>query len=232
MINKLKQKDFREIIYFLLVCAFIGLMVDFLFNGVAVRFLFRQFFKEQWAFIYVPLDLALASTLITLLHRTRWTHLANRGALAFVCGIILGHLIFIGHHVTRFYSLIQLTDSNYVLLRSMSWPQILFIEGEEVRKNLLQNPTGEEVQVTMDMVTDYGCIRTAVVSTVAGIDVKEDHDTTWTWRMNEYAKTPKRAGPGMEDRRFPWCRHLAQIKVGTTPTSTRPWDELLRKDGG
>ena len=228
--NKPNQQQ-RERIYFFLVCTLLGLAADFLFNGVAVRALFRQFFKEQWAFIYIPLDLALVSTLITLLHRSRWTFLANRGGVAFVCGIIVGHLIFIGHHVTRNYSVIQLSDSNYVLLRSNTWPQILFIEGDEVRKKLLQNPSGGQVPVTMEMVTDYGCIRTAVVSTVAGIDVKEDVEVRWTWRMNERAKTPKRAGPGMEDRRFPWCKHINQIKVGTTPTSTRPWDELLEKSG-
>ena len=232
MTKEQNQKRFRELLFILSVSALLGIATDFLFNGVAVRVLFHLYFKEEWIFIYGPLYLALASTLFTLLLRSRWSALSTHGAVAFICGTIVGHLAFISHHGTRAYSLTLVSDSQYVLLRSNDWPQVLFIEGERVRQELLQHSTKEQIPVTVDVITDYGCIRTAAVSTVAHVDVKDDHDAAWTWRLNKYVTTSERNGPGMEDLLFPWCRHIPQLKMmGDGPSSLRPWEELLQKGG-
>jgi hypothetical protein len=104
------------------------------------------------------------------------------------------------------------------------------VESENVLNEIHKKGNGNTIPIQMAMVSDYGCFRTATIATVEGVDVKSDPNSTWTWRLNDYATTPESKGPGNEDLIFPWCSHLPGLKMMEDgPTRTRPWDKMLQK---
>ena len=198
-----------------------------------IRFLFQSYFKESWIIIYAPLDLAVAMTLYNYLLQSKWRDFAGEGIGIFILGVVLGHAAFVDHHATRVYVMNVVSKSPYVLLRSDKWPQILFVAGNAVTRSVAEHPFDQGVPVEVAVVTDYGCIHTAEVKSVARVDVGSDPSSTWTWRINNYATTSEYDGPGMEDLRLPWCKHIQQVRdIENIGSFVRPWDELLQNAEG
>jgi len=218
---------FKSLAYVLIFSLLAGLLVDFLFNGIAVKVIFRRPFKEEWIIIYGPLFIAFAGTLYTFLEQAG-SKFSIYGPPAFLFGALIGHLALVGHHSYWSYDMTLVSKSPYVLLTSENWPQILFLDGDSINRALDQHKLKDQVKVSMEVVTDYGCIRSEIVQTVFNANIRDDRNAGWTWRLNKTAGTREEDGPGMEDLRLPWCRHERELKlIEGGPKFDRPWDNLL-----
>lgn len=222
----------RKVAPMLVLCAVLGVGVDFAFNGVFVGFLFNQPFTEKLCFFYVPLFLACAMTVGSWLTSSpRWHGHTFHGVAVFLAGVVFGHLGFVGHHGVRVYTMDVDTGYGSILLRSSEWPQILFITSDNVKRELASKFVNREVPVTVDVVSDYGCDRAAVISTVAGVDVRHDDAATWTWQVDHLSGGAPDSGPGMEDKHFFWCRRPPPIRQLETNPGLRPWEQHARPGG-
>jgi len=219
----------RKLIALLTVCVIIGAIVDFGFNGVAIGFLFHRPFQETWSFIYIPFFFAVAMMLSTYLVRGPYRDVNLYGVLAFFIGTALGHFALVGFGYTRHY--LMKLDVQYdagqqtFLLRSPEWSQILFVTSDRAKQELSAHFLNTPVPVDMAVMSDYGCDRSAVVRTVAGVDVQTDNGATWTWQVDHTSPSSARYEPGNEDQRFFWCYHAKPIKDWEGgPVGVRPWE--------
>lgn len=201
--------------------ALIGIGVDFMFNGIL---------KVVWLAIYGPVYLGIASTLYNSLYKTSFRASAKLGAFAFLGGAAAGHCLWTGHTETRIYPMSRGGMSgSTITLRSPRFSRTLVVTSELLRKTLPEgleetrasssssgNSSGNGIPVAIQVVQDYGCIRTFKVSTVAGVDVMNDPGSLWVWRSDE-ATSASSPGPGAplngplldgideENQRKPWC---------------------------
>jgi len=219
----------RNTIIVLLFVA-LGVLVDFLFNGIIIGYFFKMVFKEQWVFIYAPLYFALAMGLSNFLLKSQRFHEFHWAAIfAFLCGTALGHLTFVDIHRTQTYQMdldLAFNDQyGTILLRSNDWPQILLVTSASARDELTKHYTqSQKVPVELDVITDYGCNRSNAISTVAGVDVMSDNSATWAWQKdNEMSLQNLAKGPGQEDQHLFWCVRPPRPKwMDDSPW--RPWD--------
>jgi hypothetical protein len=173
----------------------LGVFVDFFCNGVT---------KITFPIIYLPIYLGIAATLDNGLAKSFGLRAARMAALSFLIGAFLGHCILTGRqHFDRYEMRLEREDP--LTLRSDAWPLRLLLTGDHVRQAIAAQNGAAAVLVRV--VTDYGCIRTIRVSSVAGVDVENDPDITWTWRSEMKGdKSGIEAGPGAVDRGPFWCR--------------------------
>jgi hypothetical protein len=182
-------------------CAVMGIMLDFLMNGVL---------KVVWIAITGPTYVVAASTLATALKRSRWSAYTSRGVVGLLVGTILGHLIFQNHGEVRTYPMSRVPSSlsQAVAFRSDDFPETLFVTSPKLQRELDRRSNDSSVPVSVTIQKDYGCIRSFRVSTVAGVDVLTDTDATWTWKIdkNNPGKPFTGVDPHDEDQALIWCR--------------------------
>ena len=182
---------------FALALAFFGsgMTADFVCNGVL---------KIGLLVIYGLFYIAIANALLGKLAETRWKRWRKHAAALFVLGAIAGHLAFAGRQSIRAYEMLVAGDSP-LTLRSGDWPQLLIVTSDPVRSALATRSRDAMIPVVTRLTTDYGCIRDAAVSTVAGIDVLHDPKASWVWKTDRRDPPKPGQGPGTEDSRLPWC---------------------------
>jgi hypothetical protein len=228
MIEKLKNLSRQQNMVLAAVMS-AGLATDFLFNGVFIRLLTGDSFKETWIYLYAPLEIAVAAGIYNYLLSSKWTEIAKYSFFVCLIGSMVGHLLLLDFHSTRVYPMTLAQTTPQPLLKSSEWPQILFVSGTHLNEVLSHHSANDQIPVTISYETDYGCIRTAWVSNVAGVDLNSDTNINWVWRLNRFANTSELQGPGMEDRLLPWCRHRKEIKdIESGPVADRPWDSVLQ----
>lgn len=207
-----------------------GAAADFFFVALVIGWAFNFVFNESWFFIYGPAYLAGAGTLWNLLLNSPWRQERRFGVYGYLVGILLSHFIFVNAHGFRNYSMNL--DSHYdagtqgALLRSIEWPQVLFVTSEKARATLSRDFRDKPAPVKVAVTTDYGCYRDAAVKTVADVDVMFDHSATWTWQVNQLSKISDKYSPGEEDQAFFWCRRWSKKKDEGAPVWLRPWDQV------
>jgi hypothetical protein len=218
----------RDSILLLLGCFLLGPLADFFINGIVIGLLFRMRFTEQLAFVYVPFLFAVAMILSKKIVRSRFAALHPLILALFFFGALLGHLTLVGLQHTRKYSMSL--DNEYdagkkaFLLRSPEWSQILFVTSEKAQAELRATYTHKPVPVEVAVVSNYGCDRSVVVSTVAGVDVRDDNGATWTWQVDRSTQTSAEASsPGNEDQKLFWCYHPPRTKEFENPPA-RAWE--------
>jgi hypothetical protein len=218
----------RVPLFIILGSVFFGIAVDFLFNGIVVGYIFNRDFSEKWSFIYIPLFFAVAMTLSNYLLQSTQKRLANHAVGAFFLGNLLGHLTFVGvpHSPIYWMTFDEEYDAgeNGVLLRSTEWQQILFVTSGKARAEIQHHFKRAPIPVTLSITTDYGCNRSAFVSTVAGIDVMIDGGATWTWQVDHNEITQGKRGPAMEDQSLFWCHRPPKLKYLVETPWLRPWE--------
>jgi hypothetical protein len=170
------------------------LVADFPSNGVL---------KIRALAIDIPVYLCLATTLGTQLASKEkgWELSAWLISACFLGGTAMGYLVFMNRE-RRFSYPMRIVSRSPLVLQAADWPQQLVVEGEKVKQALENSPA---VTVATSVVTDYGCRRTSVVSTVDGIDVRNDPAASWVWRTPPGLPSPV-SGPGFENHTLPWCR--------------------------
>jgi hypothetical protein len=72
----------------------------------------------------------------------------------------------------------------------------------------IQANSQADIPVAIQVIKDYGCIRSFKVTTVAGVDVMFDNKADWVWREQKITTTPEGGFDGMEEEnhRVLWCR--------------------------
>lgn len=179
----------------LFTCAFLGVLLDFIFNGVL---------KIVWIWIYAPAYLTAATILVARLSKTRHKPVANEAAGLMILGALALHLLFTGAIRQSVYPM-DLSLTEPVTFRSDLWPQRLIVLSDQLSKHLTGMPSTKALPVVIERIADYGCTRSSVVVSVAGVDVRVDPDARWTWKTDPLAAASFE-GPGFEDRGLPWCR--------------------------
>jgi hypothetical protein len=135
--------------------------------------------------------------------KTRFSKFSNRTIVAFLFGSFGAHFALMGaDHIFTFP--MSVASDSPIVLRSTEWPQKLYVSSEKLTQALLHQPDRTDLPVTVEEVTDYGCIRTFAINTVDGVDVKTDADAAWTLRTEDL-RMLNDAGPGNEDHKLPWC---------------------------
>jgi hypothetical protein len=217
----------RGMILLLLGCLLLGVFADFFLNGVVIGRLLRIRFTEQLAFVYVPFFFAVAMILSKRIIHSRFVALHTPAVILFFLGTFVGHLTLVNLKYTRNYSMSL--DAEYdagkkaFLLRSPGWSQILFVTSEKAQAELRKNYTDKPVPVEVAVISDYGCDKSAVVSTVAGVDVRDDDGATWTWQVDRSNNPPEATEPGNEDQQLFWCWHPPPMKEFEN-SPARPWE--------
>jgi len=176
----------------------LGAFTDFLFGGV---------FRIVWFALYVTFYITCASTLYTYVDRSRAQTHARNAALLFLGAALLTHVIFLGWKETRDYPM-SLLKYPPVTLQSPRIAQSLVIESAGVERLLPEKNLTQNIDVKVEVIKDYGCIRSFRVKSVAGIDVMTDRDATWTLRDDIPPATDKSThydGLNEENARIPWC---------------------------
>jgi len=211
-----------------LSCLLLGVVVDFAFNGIVIGYFSQSVFTEKLAYIYCTLYLAVAYGLSNYIPETKFHNFSYHGVAAFIVGALLGHLSFVGAHSVRVYMMEPdaqyKSENNEILFRSPTWQQVLFVTSDKVQQAMNEKFGGQHVPVLLEVVSDYGCDRESVISTVAGVDVKKDRVANWVWQVDR-KMTNIEAGPNTEDHRFFWCKRKAKIKEFETMPGSRPWEE-------
>lgn len=215
----------RDSILFLLACLLLGPLADFFCNGVVIGYVLHAKFTDKYSFVYIPFFVTVAMVLSNLILHSRFVHLHSRAVIAFFVGAIVSHLTLVGFKYNRGYSMdldVQYDAGKQTfLLRSAEWSQILFVQSARAQEELKKNYQHRPVPVQVAVVSDYGCDRSAVVSTVAGVDVRDDAGASWTWQVDRSTGLP--AGPGDEDKRLFWCWHPDVVKYLENPPA-RAWE--------
>jgi hypothetical protein len=197
-VKKLKSRN-------LFLCLFIlfGVLSDFLIGGV---------FKIIWPFIYVPTYFVIAMTMGNYLTRIQFQISSQIAIVTYLSGAAIGHLWFVQHHSYAIYPMeIAAVSTTPLVLKSAQFPELLFVSSHKLTEALAaQTPAPQTVPVVVEITTDYLCVRSFIINSVAGIDVKLDADAAWTWRAN-YAglHNDLHTGPTMptDNKRWPWCRY-------------------------
>jgi hypothetical protein len=171
--------------------------------GVALDFLCNGVFKIIWFVIYFPTYFVVAVALVSRLSSTRWAPDTRKLLLGLTLGATCGHLHFTTHHHLLTYTM-SIDAQDPITLRSSEWSQRLVVSSDPLAKKLAGHPRGENVPVTVDLVTNYGCIQSYRVNTIDDVDVRDDPTSTWTWKGG--SSVPDASGPGSEDRYWPWCK--------------------------
>jgi hypothetical protein len=166
----------------ILVSSFlIGVWADFLFNGVL---------KIVWVLIYGATYFTLAALLYSSLHQKYGDRFGAQAGALFLAGCLMGHLVFVGRRETRTYSMSLIVGDSRIVLRSPELSQTLYVASEGVLKALAKMDTRGGVLVTVQLTKDYGCVWSFKVSTVAGVDVMNDPESSWVWKKGDTLSSP------------------------------------------
>ncbi len=172
-----------------------GALLDFLIYGVA---------KIIWAVIYVPLYAVVGSTLHSKMASSKRPYLFKTAYFSLLAGAAMAHVLAVNRHRTVTYSMTSSATQPFTL-HSPEWPRILIVNSAKLAQDLAGKPLGKEIEVKVDVVSDFGCFTSFLVNTVDGVDVKSDPEASWTWKADSKMET-KSEGPGLEDQELPWCR--------------------------
>jgi hypothetical protein len=180
----------------LALCVVSGGVVDFLVNGVL---------KILWIPIYGPVYISISLAIYNYILRSRRSSFALKGAISFLIGAAIGHLVLTGRKEVRVYPM-NLTNDNPISLRSPSFSQSLLITSDKVRNAIGDRKS--DIPVTIQIVKDFGCIQSFKVATVAGVDVMFDTSADWVWRDEKIVSVPSGGFSGMDEENLKllWCR--------------------------
>lgn len=196
-LSSIKPDSRRTRIIILIASVLLGVLTDFLFNGVL---------KIVWIAIYGATYLTLAAALYSRLHIQFGDRFGARAGMLYLVGCLFSHLVFVGHHETRTYSMSLMSDSR-IILESPELSQNLYVTSDHVLQALGKLVAHQTVPITVQVTKDYGCIWAFKIATVAGVDVMEDSAASWVWRPAESKSVPSGGFDGLNDensRRF-WC---------------------------
>ncbi|MGZ3652030.1 MAG: hypothetical protein ACXVCI_06495 [Bdellovibrionota bacterium] len=174
----------------------LGALLDFLVYGVA---------EIIWFVVYAPIYFAAGSILVTQLAHSRWERVARAAATSMILGLVVARLSLVHLHRKVSYTM-NVTQGPSITLRSENWPRTLVISSEKLKADIAGKAPGTTISVAVDVITNYGCISSFVVSTVDGVDIQADRAASWTWRNDSGAPADAIGGPGLEDQQYPWCR--------------------------
>jgi hypothetical protein len=184
----------------------LGFCVDFILNGVL---------KVIWFPIYATVYFGLAVSFYNYFHKSRLRPWATGASCLFLTGTALGHLFWTGRAELRTYSMSIVSQSPFEL-RAPEFSDTLFVMSDKLLAKLGdQTALGSPpVPVTIEVIKDYGCIRSFKVARVAGVDVMKDPGANWVWRPADRQTTEERAasahvlkaGIEEENQRLLWCR--------------------------
>jgi hypothetical protein len=177
----------------------LGCLADFIFNGV---------FKIIWAAVYGPCYLVLAIFVGGGLDKTRFVEISRKAAVVFLVGSAFAHFLLSERHTILSFPMdvLNVEADQPVRLASKDWPQELVVQSPGLQTALVQGASKTAMPVTVEVTKTYGCVRSFRVSTVGGVDVKNDIKSSWTWRTNVDSHAPEAAFPEYVDRKWFWCQ--------------------------
>lgn len=194
-----------------------GLLTLIVALGLASDFVVTGVFKLIWVIIYAPTHVAFAATLTSNLVLPKFRYRVYLVPFAYLVGVSVGHLSFYQRHSMTVFSMHLETPADAVPIGLMSpdFSEILYIRDQRLSQALAGKTLGPDIEMVGELVTNYGCLQSLRVKTLAGVDVDATQGSSWNWRFDKIGhlrSEPPDVKGALFSHPSPWCWfHIDQI---------------------
>jgi hypothetical protein len=189
MTQKRPTSYINKINFTFLAVFFLGILLDFITNGVL---------KITWTGVFCIIYFALAVNLYNYFQHGDLHRYSIPLAFTLVVGATLGHLFFTQKPHLQNFEMTRVSDSP-LTLQSPDFSDRLIIVSEKLQAALASKGEPQKVSVSIQVVKGYGCIESFKVDSIEGVDLASDTASQWVWKS-----VPGALAPRLNPYRY-WC---------------------------